>query len=31
VVVSAAAGAVGGIVGQLAKIGGCRAVGIAGG
>ncbi|MEP7309129.1 MAG: NADP-dependent oxidoreductase [Acidobacteriota bacterium] len=31
VVVSAAAGAVGGIVGQLAKIAGCRAVGIAGG
>ena len=31
VVVSAAAGAVGGVVGQLAKIKGCRAVGIAGG
>ncbi|MHB8450926.1 MAG: NADP-dependent oxidoreductase [Mycobacteriales bacterium] len=31
VVVSAAAGAVGGVVGQLAKIHGCRAVGIAGG
>jgi len=31
VVVSAAAGAVGGIVGQVAKIKGCRAVGIAGG
>jgi NADPH:quinone reductase len=31
VVVSGAAGAVGQIVGQLAKIGGCRAVGIAGG
>ena len=31
VVVSAAAGAVGGIVGQIAKIKGCRAVGIAGG
>ena len=31
VVVSAAAGAVGQIVGQLAKIAGCRAVGIAGG
>jgi NADPH-dependent curcumin reductase CurA len=31
VVVSAAAGAVGQLVGQLAKIGGCRAVGIAGG
>jgi NADPH-dependent curcumin reductase CurA len=31
VVVSAASGAVGGVVGQLAKIGGCRAVGIAGG
>jgi NADPH-dependent curcumin reductase CurA len=31
VVVSAASGAVGQIVGQLAKIGGCRAVGIAGG
>jgi NADPH-dependent curcumin reductase CurA len=31
VVVSAAAGAVGSIVGQLAKISGCRAVGIAGG
>jgi len=30
-VVSAASGAVGGVVGQLAKIGGCRAVGIAGG
>ena len=31
VVVSAAAGAVGQVVGQLAKIAGCRAVGIAGG
>lgn len=31
VVVSAASGAVGGVVGQLAKIGGCRAVGVAGG
>lgn len=31
VVVSAASGAVGGVVGQLAKIAGCRAVGIAGG
>jgi NADPH-dependent curcumin reductase CurA len=31
VVVSGAAGAVGGIVGQIAKINGCRAVGIAGG
>lgn len=31
VVVSAASGAVGGVVGQLAKIHGCRAVGIAGG
>ena len=31
VVVSAASGAVGGVVGQLAKICGCRAVGIAGG
>jgi NADPH-dependent curcumin reductase CurA len=31
VVVSAAAGAVGQIAGQLAKLGGCRAVGIAGG
>lgn len=31
VVVSAAHGAVGQVVGQLAKIGGCRAVGIAGG
>ncbi|MFM2421962.1 MAG: hypothetical protein RL291_492, partial [Pseudomonadota bacterium] len=31
VVVSAAAGAVGSIVGQIAKIKGCRAVGIAGG
>ncbi len=31
VVVSAAAGAVGSTVGQLAKIKGCRAVGIAGG
>jgi NADPH-dependent curcumin reductase CurA len=31
VVVSAAAGAVGGVVGQLAKLRGCRAVGIAGG
>ena len=30
-VVSAASGAVGGVVGQLAKIRGCRAVGIAGG
>lgn len=31
VVVSSAAGAVGGVVGQLAKIAGCRVVGIAGG
>jgi NADPH-dependent curcumin reductase CurA len=31
VVVSAATGAVGGVVGQLAKLQGCRAVGIAGG
>jgi len=31
VVVSAASGAVGGVVGQLAKLHGCRAVGIAGG
>ena len=31
VVVSAAAGAVGSVVGQIAKIKGCRAVGIAGG
>ncbi len=31
VVVSTAAGAVGGCVGQIAKIGGCRTVGIAGG
>jgi NADPH-dependent curcumin reductase CurA len=31
VVVSGAAGAVGGIVGQIAKIKGCRAIGIAGG
>ena len=31
VVVSAASGAVGSVVGQLAKIWGCRAVGIAGG
>jgi hypothetical protein len=31
VVVSSASGAVGGVVGQLAKIHGCRAVGIAGG
>jgi NADPH-dependent curcumin reductase len=31
VVVSAAAGAVGQVVGQIAKIGGCRVVGIAGG
>jgi NADPH-dependent curcumin reductase CurA len=31
VVVSAASGAVGSVVGQLAKIGGCRTVGIAGG
>jgi NADPH-dependent curcumin reductase CurA len=31
VVVSGAAGAVGGVVGQIAKIQGCRAVGIAGG
>jgi NADPH-dependent curcumin reductase len=31
VVVSAAAGAVGGVVGQIAKMRGCRAVGIAGG
>src|SRR5207237_4973841 len=30
-VVSAASGAVGGVVGQIAKIHGCRAVGIAGG
>src|SRR4051794_4526972 len=30
-VVSAASGAVGSVVGQLAKLGGCRAVGIAGG
>ena len=30
VVVSAAAGAVGAVVGQIAKIGGCRAVGLAG-
>jgi NADPH-dependent curcumin reductase CurA len=30
-VVSAASGAVGGVVGQLAKLAGCRAVGIAGG
>jgi len=31
VVVSAAAGAVGGVVGQIARIKGCRAIGIAGG
>jgi hypothetical protein len=31
VVVSAASGAVGGVVGQLARLAGCRAVGIAGG
>jgi NADPH-dependent curcumin reductase len=31
VVVSAASGAVGSVAGQLAKIGGCRAIGIAGG
>ena len=31
VVVSAASGAVGGVVGQLAKVRGCRAVGLAGG
>ena len=31
VVVSAASGAVGSVVGQLAKLHGCRAVGIAGG
>jgi NADPH-dependent curcumin reductase len=31
IVVSAASGAVGGVVGQLAKVAGCRAVGIAGG
>jgi NADPH-dependent curcumin reductase CurA len=31
VVVSAASGAVGGVVGQLAKLRGCRAVGVAGG
>ncbi len=31
ILVSSAAGAVGGVVGQLAKIAGCRAVGIAGG
>jgi NADPH-dependent curcumin reductase CurA len=31
IVVSAASGAVGGVVGQLAKVRGCRAVGIAGG
>jgi NADPH-dependent curcumin reductase CurA len=31
VLVSAASGAVGGVVGQLAKIAGCRAIGIAGG
>ncbi|MEO7726275.1 MAG: NADP-dependent oxidoreductase [Burkholderiales bacterium] len=31
VVVSAASGAVGGVVGQLAKLHGCRAIGIAGG
>ncbi|MDZ7652190.1 MAG: NADP-dependent oxidoreductase [Burkholderiaceae bacterium] len=31
IVVSAASGAVGGVVGQLAKLAGCRAVGIAGG
>jgi len=31
VVVSAASGAVGGVVGQIAKIEGCRAIGIAGG
>ncbi|GLU35643.1 NADP-dependent oxidoreductase [Trinickia caryophylli] len=31
IVVSAASGAVGGVVGQLAKLSGCRAVGVAGG
>ena len=31
VVVSGAAGAVGGVVGQIAKLKGCRVVGIAGG
>jgi hypothetical protein len=31
IVVSAASGAVGSVVGELAKIGGCRAIGIAGG
>ena len=31
IVVSAASGAVGSVVGQLARIGGCRAIGIAGG
>jgi NADPH-dependent curcumin reductase CurA len=31
IVVSAASGAVGGVVGQLAKLAGCRAIGIAGG
>jgi hypothetical protein len=31
VVVSAASGAVGSVVGQLARLGGCRAIGIAGG
>jgi NADPH-dependent curcumin reductase CurA len=31
ILVSAASGAVGSVVGQLAKIGGCRAIGIAGG
>ena len=31
IVVTAASGAVGSVVGQLAKIGGCRAIGIAGG
>jgi NADPH-dependent curcumin reductase len=31
IVVSAASGAVGSVVGQLAKLGGCRAIGVAGG
>lgn len=31
IAVSAASGAVGGVVGQLARLGGCRAIGIAGG